>query len=66
MQMHHGVSSTSPRRGEVDAPPGLAFGKPKGELRASGEGRSDYQLKLIEPLTPALSPPGRGSAGAVP
>jgi DNA-binding SARP family transcriptional activator/TolB-like protein/cytochrome c-type biogenesis protein CcmH/NrfG len=45
------VLLTSPRRGEVDA------------RSASGEGRSDSQLKLIEPLTPALSPPGRGSAG---
>jgi HlyD family secretion protein len=44
---------TSPRRGEVDA------------RSASGEGRSEYQLKHLEPLTPALSPAGRGSAGAV-
>jgi DNA-binding SARP family transcriptional activator len=42
---------TSPRRGEVDA------------RSASGEGRSVPEMKLIEPLTPALSPPGRGSAG---
>jgi len=33
----------SPQRGEGDAPPGLALGKPKGELRASGEGSSHYR-----------------------
>ncbi len=46
------VLFTSPRRGEVDA------------RSASGEGRSEFKLKLQEPLTPALSPPGRGGAGA--
>src|SRR5262252_8188602 len=30
----------SPRRGEGGEPSGLAFGKPKGELREPGEGRS--------------------------
>ncbi len=44
---------TSPRRGEVDA------------RSASGEGRSEYRLKHRAPLTRALSPSGRGSAGAV-
>src|SRR5439155_1248825 len=43
---------TSPRRGEVDA------------RSASGEGRSELQSKLREPLTPTLAAPGRGSAGA--
>ncbi|HEY2134974.1 MAG TPA: error-prone DNA polymerase [Xanthobacteraceae bacterium] len=43
----------SPRRGEGDA------------RSASGEGRSELELKLREPLTPTLSPPGRGSATAV-
>jgi DNA-binding SARP family transcriptional activator/TolB-like protein/tetratricopeptide (TPR) repeat protein len=43
---------TSPLRGEVDA------------RNASGEGRSESQLKLMYPLTPTLSPQaGRGSAG---
>jgi hypothetical protein len=48
--MHHGGSSTSPRRGEVDA------------RSASGEGRSDSQSKLMEPLTPTrLRPLGYGA-----
>ena len=44
----------SPHRGEGDA------------RSASGEGRSELELKLRDPLTPTLSPPGRGSADAVP
>jgi len=55
----------SPRRGEGGEPSGLAFGKPKGELREPGEGRSEVQLWLREPLTPTLSPSGRGGAGTV-
>ena len=47
-------SSTSPRRGEVDA------------RSASGEGSSVPELNHLEPLTPALSPPERGSADTVP
>jgi DNA-binding SARP family transcriptional activator/TolB-like protein len=42
----------SPQRGEGDA------------RSASGEETSESQLKLIEPLTPALSPPGRGGRRA--
>jgi DNA-binding SARP family transcriptional activator/TolB-like protein len=55
---------SSPLRGEDDAPSDLAFGKPKGELRASGEGTSEIQLEIREPLTPTLSPAGRGGPGA--
>src|SRR5580658_10521244 len=43
---------TSPRRGEVDA------------CSEAGEGRSEFQFWLREPLTPTLSPPGRGGARA--
>jgi DNA-binding SARP family transcriptional activator/TolB-like protein len=56
----------SPRRGEGGEPSGRAEGAPDGKLREPGEGRSESQPKVIEPLTPALSPPGRGSAGVVP
>ncbi len=42
----------SPLRGEGDA------------RSASGEGISESQSNLIEPLTPTLSPTGRGGAGA--
>jgi N-methylhydantoinase B len=49
-----GLSYPSPRRGEG------------GSRSEPGEGRSDSQSKLIEPLTPTLSPTGRGSAGTVP
>jgi DNA-binding SARP family transcriptional activator/TolB-like protein/tetratricopeptide (TPR) repeat protein len=52
----------SPQRGEGGEPSGLAFGKPKGELSEPGEGISESQSKLIEPLTPTLSPTGRGGA----
>jgi hypothetical protein len=45
---------TSPRRGEVDA------------QSASGEGISEPESNLRDPLTPTLSPLGRGSANAVP
>jgi error-prone DNA polymerase len=48
------VALPSPRRGEG------------GERSEPGEGISELQLKLIAPLTPTLSPSGRGSAGAVP
>ncbi len=44
----------SPRRGEG------------GERSEPGEGRSELELKLRAPLTPTLSPTGRGSADAVP
>src|SRR5690242_13542378 len=37
-----------------------------GERSEPGEGISESQPDLIGPLTPALSPPGRGSAGALP
>jgi error-prone DNA polymerase len=47
----------SPQRGEG--------GDPRLERGEPGEGRSASQLKVIEPLTPTLSPSGRGSAGAV-
>src|SRR4051812_44181568 len=42
----------SPRRGEG------------GERSEPGEGISELQLKLIAPLTPTLSPSGRGGARA--
>jgi hypothetical protein len=54
--MHKATTSTdfpSPRRGEG------------GERSEPGEGISESESKLREPLTPTLSPPGRGSAGAV-
>src|SRR5262249_26058902 len=35
-----------------------------GERSEPGEGRSVVQLKLLEPLTPTLSPSGRGGARA--
>jgi len=54
----------SPRWGEGGEPSGLAFGKPKGELREPDEGYSEPDYWLREPLTPALSLPGRGGAGA--
>jgi N-methylhydantoinase B len=43
-----GLPSPSPRRGEG--------GDPRLERGAPGEGRSEPELKLREPLTPALSP----------
>jgi (1->4)-alpha-D-glucan 1-alpha-D-glucosylmutase len=61
-----GLPNPSPRGGEGGEPPGLAFGKPKGELREPGEGRSESQSNLIGPLTPALSPAGSGGADALP
>jgi (1->4)-alpha-D-glucan 1-alpha-D-glucosylmutase len=57
-----GLVLPSPRRGEGGEPSGLAFGKPKGELREPGEGSSESQSEVIE----ALSPTGRGSADASP
>jgi hypothetical protein len=42
----------------VGGDPGLERGVP-------GAGRSVSQSKLREPLTPTLSPTGRGGAGAV-
>src|SRR5947209_4157434 len=44
----------SPRRGEG------------GERSEPGEGRSEPELKLREPLTPTLSPAGKGGVGAMP
>ena len=37
-----------------------------GERSEPGEGRSESQVNLREPLTPTLSPAGRGSASSVP
>jgi 16S rRNA (adenine1518-N6/adenine1519-N6)-dimethyltransferase len=56
---------------EFDALPQLTFPSPRrgeGDARsASGEGRSVHQLTDIEPLTPTLSPSGRGSgSGSAP
>jgi DNA-binding SARP family transcriptional activator len=49
-----GEMFTAPQRGEVDA------------RSASGEGHSEFHLKHKEPLTPTLSPPGRGSEARCP
>jgi DNA-binding SARP family transcriptional activator/TolB-like protein len=48
------------RKGDVLPSPQRGEG---GERSEPGEGISESQPKLIEPLTPALSPAGRGSAG---
>ncbi|HEY1541650.1 MAG TPA: malto-oligosyltrehalose synthase, partial [Xanthobacteraceae bacterium] len=52
-EMIAGLRQPSPRRGEG------------GERSEPGEGSSESQSNLIEPLTPTLSPTGRGSADAV-
>src|SRR5437764_14306305 len=50
--------------GERVASHRVAPSAPNGKLREPVEGRSEFQSKLIEPLTPSLSPTGRGGAGA--